>query len=305
MSDKLPQGSIVALISPMHEDGALDREAWLRLLKRHLSAGTCGVVVGGTTGESATLNAAERDWMLEAALDTLSGRCSVIAGTGSASTEAAIAQSTRAADLGADAVLVVTPFYNRPPQRGLERHYRAIADTCAAPVILYNVPSRTAVDLDPGTTIALAGHPNIVAIKEAVADMERVRTLRAAGVMVYSGDDPSAAQAIEQGASGVISVAANVVPEQIAELCRLALAGEFKQARTLNRSLESLYAFLSVEPNPIPVKWMLAEIGCIGPGIRLPLVPLASHFHEAGSMLLRTLNANTSVPESSEVFNET
>jgi len=297
ISDKLPEGSIVALVSPMSGDGAVDRGAWRRLLEWHLSAGTCGVVVGGTTGESATLNAAERDWMLEAALETLSGRCMVIAGTGSASTDAAIAQSIRAADLGADAVLVVTPFYNRPPQRGLERHYRAIADACAAPVILYNVPSRTAVDLEPGTTIALSGHPNIVAIKEAVADMERVRAFREAGVIVYSGDDPSALRAIEHGASGVISVAANVVPERIAELCRLGLAGDFGRAHALNRSLESLYAFLSVEPNPIPVKWLLAEAARIDTGIRLPLVPLASHLHEAGNALLRSLHADTVPPE--------
>ena len=218
-------GSLVALVTPMDDRGSIDLDAWDRLLDWHAESGTRGVVVGGTTGESATLSAEERNELLERALGRIGDRCRVVAGTGAASTAAAVEQSVRAARCGAHAVLVVTPYYNRPPQRGLVAHYRAVADACEAPVILYNVPGRTAVDLDPRTTIELCRHDRIIGIKEAVSDMQRVRRLADAGIGVLSGDDPTAREAIRNGARGVISVAANVAPGRFAAMCEAALAG--------------------------------------------------------------------------------
>lgn len=282
-------GSLVALVTPMRADGAIDAETWLRLLDWHAATGTRGVIVGGTTGESATLTAEERDRLLELALERVGNRIRVIAGTGSAATAAAVEQSRRAAQLGAHAVLVVTPYYNRPPQRGLAAHYRAIADACDAPLILYNVPGRTAVDLAPETTIALCEHERIVGIKEAVADMDRVRRLAEAGVGVLSGDDPTARAALDAGAVGVISVAANIVPDRFSAMCHAARAGRRGEAESLDDELRSLYRFLGAESNPVPAKWLLTELGRIGPGIRLPLVALDDMHHETGRALLRTL----------------
>lgn len=298
-------GSIVALVTPMTPDGRVDQQAWDGLLDWHADSGTSGLVVGGTTGESATLVAEERDWLLERALERAGDRCRVVAGTGSASTAVAVEQSRRAADLGAHAVLVVTPFYNRPPQRGLAAHYRAVADACPVPVILYNVPGRTAVDLDPQTTIDLCRHANIAGIKEAVADMDRVKLLVEAGVGVLSGDDPSALEAMKHGAVGVISVAANVAPKQFARMCagvpglepqsesqsqsESESEAELVEAGRIDRSLQPLYRFLAAEPNPIPVKWLLARMGRIDTGLRLPLVPLAAGFHATGRELAQQL----------------
>ena len=286
-------GSLVAIVTPMDAGGAVDFAAWDSLLDWHAEAGTSGVVVGGTTGESATLSSSERDALLERALARIGDRCRVIAGTGAAATSLAIAQSRRAAELGAHAVLVVTPYYNRPPQRGLAAHYRAVADACDAPLILYNVPGRTAVDLDPRTTIELCRHERIVGIKEAVADMDRVRHLAEAGVGVLSGDDPTARSALRCGAKGVISVAANIVPDRFAAMCREACAGHDgrseDRSEDLDASMSALYRFLGVETNPIPAKWLLGELGRIGPGIRLPLVPLDPAHHDGGRALLAAL----------------
>lgn len=283
-------GSLVALVTPMNVDGAIDYDAWVRLLDWHADSGTDGVVVGGTTGESAALTVGERERLLDSALERVGDRLRVIAGTGAPATAAAVEQSRRAASQGAHAVLVVTPYYNRPPQRGLAVHYRAVADACEVPVILYNVPGRTAVDLAPETTVALCEHERIVGIKEAVADMDRVRALSEAGVGVLSGDDPTAARAMAAGARGVISVAANVVPARFAALCRAALA-EDGDVQPLDDALQPLYRFLGIESNPMPAKWMLAEQGRIGPGLRLPLVPLDPRHHEAGRALIRALQA--------------
>ena len=290
MNDKIVSGAIVALVTPFETGGArVDRAAWLRLLEWHASAGTGAIVVAGTTGESATLEADERDWLLQSAADSVSARCAVIAGTGSASTATTIALSRRAAKLGADAVLVATPYYNRPPQRGLLAHYRAIADDCEVPLILYNVPSRTAVDIAPETALALADHPGISGIKEAVADMDRVRRYAQAGLAVLSGDDPSALEAMRNGAAGVISVASNVAPGLMARMCRLAAAGDFEAAGVINARLEPLYRFLALESNPIPVKWLLSTAGYIGPDLRLPLVELDEAHHAGGRRLLESL----------------
>mgnify|MGYP005844663627 CR=1 FL=1 len=283
-------GSIVALVTPFEAGGgAIDEAAWKRLVEWHVTAGTDGIVVAGTTGESATLAAAERDWLLESALATANGRCKVLAGTGASSTEVTVLQSRRAAALGADAVLVVAPYYNRPPQRGLAAHYQATAEASEAPVILYNVPSRTGIDIEPETALALAKHANIVAVKEAVADMDRVARYADAGFDVLSGDDPSALEAMRHGARGVISVAANLVPAAMARMCRLAVSGEFDAAAGVDTSMRPLYQFLGAESNPIPAKWLLSASGRIGADLRLPLVELEESHHADGRRLLESL----------------
>lgn len=295
MSDttqKIPTGSIVALVTPFMDHGrTLDLEAWDALLDWHLAAGTDGVVVAGSTGESVALTPPERDRLLAAAVQRCKGRVRVIAGTGAPSTAQAVAQSRRAAELGADLLLVTTPWYNRPPQRGLEAHFTAVADATELPVVLYNVPSRTGVDLLPETALRLARHPRIVAIKEAVPDMDRVRRLVSGGLPVLSGDDPTALEAMGHGASGVISVAANVCPGRFSRMCRFALQGRMDQARELDAVLRGLYAFLGVESNPIPAKWLLASMGRIRNELRLPLVPLDEAHHAAGTALLASIAA--------------
>ncbi len=283
------KGSIVALVTPMAPDGTIDEAAWLRLLDWHLACGSRGVVVAGTTGESATLTEAEFTRLLELAVAQVAGRMSVVAGTGSSSTAATIERTALAARLGADLALVVTPSYNRPSQRGLLAHYRAVADAAEVPVVLYNVPARTAVDLLPETSLALAAHPNIIAIKEAVADKQRVAALVEGGLPVISGDDPSCCESLLAGAQGVISVAANVIPGDYARLCELVEAGEADSARALNARYAELYSFLGVEANPVPVKWLLNAMGHIGPGIRLPLVALDERWHQRGKALADAL----------------
>lgn len=286
------RGSLVALVTPMDAAGGIDEQAFAGLVDWHLEAGTHGLVVAGTTGESPTLTATEFDRLLAIAVERAGGRLPVIAGTGTAGTDKTIAQSRRAAAAGADAVLVVTPYYNRPPQRGLEAHFRAVADAVDIPVVLYNVPGRTGVDLAPETSLALNGHPNIVAIKEAVADTERVRRLVAGGMTVLSGDDPSACDSMLAGARGVISVAANIVPGRFAAMCERATGSDSGEAIALDRQLASLYRFLGCESNPIPVKWLLARMGRIGNGIRLPLVTLDDAAHADGEHLLNELKPN-------------
>ncbi len=283
------KGSFVALVTPMAADGSVDEAGWTALLDWHLDAGTSGVVVAGTTGESATVSEAEFAQLLSLAVERAAGRMTILAGTGSSSTAATVERTALAASLGADAALVVTPSYNRPSQRGLIAHYRTVADASAIPVVLYNVPARTAVDLLPETSLTLAEHPNIVAIKEAVADAERVAALVDGGLPVLSGDDPSCCERMLAGAQGVISVAANVIPAPFARLCELATTGQGDQARALNGRYDELYEFLGVEANPVPVKWLLNAMGRIGPGIRLPLVPLDERWHDRGAALVAAL----------------
>lgn len=283
-------GSIVALVTPFEAGGeTIDRAAWQRLVEWHVEAGTSGIVVAGTTGESATLAADERDWLLESALQTAAGRCTILAGTGAASTSVAVARCRRAAALGADALLVVAPYYNRPPQRGLAAHYSAIADRADAPIVLYNVPSRTAVDIEPETALALAAHENILAIKEAVADMERVARYTNAGLNVLSGDDPTALDAMRNGATGVISVAANIAPVALSRMCKSAAEGDFDAAAEIDTQLKPLYRLLGAESNPIPAKWLLSVSGRIGSDLRLPLVELAESYRASGRRLLESL----------------
>lgn len=289
-------GSIVALVTPLTDDGEIDLAAWDSLLDWHLEAGTSGVVVAGTTGESVTLKAGEADELLAHAVARCAGRMTVLAGSGSPSTAQAIERTRRAAELGADAALVVTPSYNRPSQRGLEAHFTAVADASTVPVVLYNVPARTAVDLAPETSLRLARHPRIVAIKEAVAETARVAELVRGGLIVLSGDDPSCCASMLAGASGVISVAANVVPQRMARLCALAAAGDSESAWPQNDSLADLYRFLSVEANPVPVKWLVYRLGRCRPTLRLPLVELDRTFHATGEQLIERL-ALDAVPD--------
>lgn len=285
-------GSIVALLTPFRDDGGIDFEALKALVSYHLEAGTSALVVAGTTGESATLEPQEFEELLGEAVRLADGRIPVIAGTGSASTAHAISLSRTAERLGADAVLVVTPYYNRPTQAGLAAHFRAVADAVGIPVILYNVPSRTAIDLKPTTAAELARHPNIAGIKEAVADMDRVAYLVAQcgpEFVILSGDDPSCLEAMRTGARGVVSVAANVAAAEMSELCRAAAVGDWSRAEAVNDRLGRLYETISLETNPIPVKWAAFEMGLIGPAIRLPLTPLDEQYRDAVRECLDTL----------------
>jgi 4-hydroxy-tetrahydrodipicolinate synthase len=292
-------GSITALATPFTAAGELDLDAWQRLLQSQVQGGTQGVVVAGSTGEAAALYDAEYEALLRMAVELVAGRIPVLAGTGLSNTAKTIELSRRAAALGADAALVVTPPYVRPTQPGLLAHYRALADDGALPVVLYNVPGRTGCDLLPETAAELAIHDRIVGIKEARSDaarMDALLPLRGEGFAVLSGDDPTAARALLAGADGVISVASNVVPAALRALCDLARAGRQERANELDARLHGLYEFLGVEPNPIPVKAILALQG-IGhrQGLRLPLTPLADAHSETARRLddaIRTIETS-------------
>lgn len=278
----------------MGQDGRIDLAAWDRLLDWHRASGSDGVVVGGTTGESSSLTEDEFQELLALAVEKLSGKVAVLAGTGSPDTRGAIARTRLAADLGADGALIVTPSYNKPPQRGLVAHFRAVADAVDLPQILYNVPSRTGVDLLPQAVATLAEHERIVAIKEAVPEEARMVQLLetvAGRIDILSGDDGSACRSMALGAQGVISVAANVVPVRFKALCEAAMSQEEgDRAESLRAELEPLFRFLGIESNPIPVKWLLAQLGRIDTGIRLPLVPLAGNHQVSGERLVHELN---------------
>jgi 4-hydroxy-tetrahydrodipicolinate synthase len=272
-------GSLVALVTPMSGDGALDMGAWDRLIDLHLHGGTTAIVVGGSTGESVTLTDAEQETLLERARRRIAGRMAVIAGVGGSNT-AAVAARVRALSAAApDALLAVTPAYSRPTQEGLYRHMHALAEASTVPVLLYNVPGRTAVDLQPPTVARLAVHPRIVGIKEALGDLARVRELVAAvpgNFAVLSGDDATACEAVLAGARGVISVTANLLPQAVAAVMAAAMRGEREQAMRLDAPLQALHRALGLEANPIPVKWALAEMHLISQGIRLPLTWLSA-----------------------------
>ena len=285
-------GSIVALLTPFEASGEIDFQALKKLIDFHLEAGTHALVVAGTTGESATLESSEYSALLEAVIRHVDGKIPVIAGSGAASTKHAVALSQEAESMGAAAVLVVTPYYNRPTQSGLIAHYGMIADAISIPVILYNVPSRTSVDLQPETVAVLAGHPNIVALKEAVPDINRIRSLVETcppDFVILSGDDQTCLAAIRAGARGVVSVAANVAPVHMARLCLAGLAGDWASASKMDESLKSLYESLALETNPIPVKWAAFEMGLIGPDLRLPLTTLGQKHRQSVVECLKNL----------------
>jgi 4-hydroxy-tetrahydrodipicolinate synthase len=277
-------GSIVALLTPFTEDGRIDFKALQRLVNFHVEAGTNAIVVAGTTGESVSLEDGEFSQLLSAVIEESDGRVPIVAGTGFASTSHTIEQSLAAQELGATAVLVVTPYYNKPPQAGLAAHYATVADAIEIPLIMYNVPSRTSVDLKPETAVQLATHPGIAGLKEAVPDPKRVEFLVAncpADFTVLSGDDSSCFAAMRAGAKGVISVASNVAPGMMHALCEAAAAGDWSRAEALNEKLSLLYETLALETNPIPVKWAAFELGLAGPNIRLPLTELSQDLRTA------------------------
>jgi len=282
------QGSLVALVTPMLENGSLDFNALEALIEWHIESGTNGIVSVGTTGESATVSVPEHLKIINKTINFVDGRVPVIAGTGGNSTQEAIELTQTAAELGADYALLVTPYYNKPNQEGLFHHFIKIADSAEIPQILYNVPSRTACDLMPETVMRLANHQNIVGIKEALDSSERFSELIKISqsiadqkhFSVFSGDDPTFNSFMANGGDGVISVAANVVPSYISQICSLNLSGQFDEAKELNSILENLYELLFVESNPIPVKWILNRMKRIQSGIRLPLVPYNESFHE-------------------------
>jgi len=277
------QGSLVAIVTPMHEDGALDIPTLRNLIDFHINEGTDGIVVVGTTGESPTVDVEEHCLLIQTTVEHVAGRIPVIAGTGANSTREAIELTRHAKNLGADACLLVAPYYNKPTQEGLYQHYKAIAEAVDIPQILYNVPGRTACDISNDVAIRLAAIPNIVGIKDATGSIERGTDLilRAPeGFAVYSGDDATGMALMLLGAQGVISVTANVAPRLMHEMYVAATAGNTKQACKINAQLFALHQKLFVEANPIPVKWVLNRMGLIGPGIRLPLVALSAQHHE-------------------------
>ena len=270
-------GSITALATPFADDGALDLDAWRRLLVQQIEGGTQGVVVAGSTGEAAALSDEEFDRLLATAVETVAGRITILAGTGQMNTIKTIAQTRRAAAGGAQLALVVTPPYVRPTQAGLIQHYRAVADEGGLPVVLYNVPGRTGCDLLPETVAQLVDHPNIVGIKEAVNDPQRMAALlalRSETFAILSGDDPTACRALLAGADGLISVGSNALPRAFRRLCDLARRGNSSEAEAWDERMQEFYSFLGVEPNPIPVKALLQRLG-YGSGLRLPLLPLS------------------------------
>ncbi|HEX4937861.1 MAG TPA: 4-hydroxy-tetrahydrodipicolinate synthase [Candidatus Kapabacteria bacterium] len=276
-------GSIVALVTPMHADDSIDWDALARLIDWHIEQGTSAIVAVGTTGESATLDVDEHCDVIRFTVERSDRRIPVIAGTGANSTREAIELTQEAKSVGADACLLVTPYYNKPTQEGLYRHHMAIADAVDIPQMLYNVPGRTACDMLPETVARIAVHPNVVAIKEATGDLARGRKiLELCGdqIVLYSGDDATAWELILLGAKGNISVTANVAPKAMADLCAAALAGDRARAEAINAPLTDLHKNLFLEANPIPVKWALQRMGLIGPGIRLPLTPLSEKFHQ-------------------------
>jgi 4-hydroxy-tetrahydrodipicolinate synthase len=286
-------GSITALATPFGvRDGALDLDACGRLLDAQLAGGTRAIVMAGSTGEAAALGDAEFTTLLEFAVARIGKRIPVLAGTGLPATKKTIAQTRRARDAGVDVALVVAPAYVRPTQEGMYRHYSEVAEHGGLPVALYNVPARTACDLLPETVARLASHGNIVGIKEARPEAERMRALlalRSTKFCVLSGDDPTAMRAIVDGADGVISVASNVAPASMATLH--ALCGTDPDAASeLNQRLSGLYEFLGVEPNPIPVKWCLAALGLCTSAMRLPLLPLSPAHHSHGRSVLERLD---------------
>ncbi len=294
MSDSRFAGSFVAAVTPMRPEGALDLAAWARLIDWHAESGTAGVVVAGTTGESATLTEAELRELVECACRQARGRLQVIAGAGTSSTAGTVERVRWLSQLPIDGLLIVTPAYNRPTQEGLFRHFAAATEASRVPVLAYNVPTRTAVDLLPDTVVRLAGLPRLVGVKEAVPQMQRVRELVdrcPPGFCVLSGDDATAREAVLTGARGVISVTANVVPRAMSELMALAGRGDRAAAERLDAPLAGLHQALFVEPNPIPVKWALERMGRIGPGIRLPLTPLAEQHRAVVERALRQAGA--------------
>jgi 4-hydroxy-tetrahydrodipicolinate synthase len=291
------KGSIVAIVTPMFEDGSLDRDSLRKLLDWHVAEGTDAICIVGTTGESATVSPEEHCELIKLTVDHVAGRVPVIAGTGGNSTAEAIALTRHAREVGADASLQVVPYYNRPSQEGMYRHFKAIAESTDLPVYLYNVPGRTVADMSNDTVVRLAAIDNIVGIKDATGNLARCIELlreidrsfagKGRSFGVYSGDDASALALMLCGGAGNISVTANVAPRAMAEMCKAALSGQTARAIEINNSVLDLHSKLFVEPNPVPVKWALAEMGKMPAGVRMPLAPLAAQYHDTVRAALR------------------
>jgi 4-hydroxy-tetrahydrodipicolinate synthase len=284
-------GSLVAIITPMRPDGAVDFGAWERLVDFHLASGTSGIVVGGTTGESATLSESELWELTKRACAHARKRAQIIAGAGTSSTATTVDRARQLSELPIDGLLVVTPAYNRPTQEGLYQHFAAVSRATRVPVILYNVPARTAVDMLPATVQRLSQLPGIVAVKEAVPDLERVRELVAVcpkDFAILSGDDASARRSILAGAKGLISVTANVAPRAVADMVAAAMKADAAAAERLDAPIAALHRDLFLEANPIPSKWALARMGMIEGGIRLPLTELSAQYQPAVLAALST-----------------
>ena len=292
------KGSIVALVTPMELDGSIAWQSLFNLIDWHVESGTSGLVLVGTTGESATIDVAEHVQIIEQSSRHAKDRIPIIAGTGANSTKEAIYLTSAAKKVGADAVLLVTPYYNKPTQSGLIAHYLEIANEVEIPQILYNVPSRTGCDLLPETVFKLSTHKNIIGLKEATGDLARLDILKEGlneqiadeSFLLYSGDDPTSTEFILNGGSGTISVTANVVPGLISEICTLALLGDREKAILLNSRLEKLNALLFIESNPIPVKWILNRLGRVPEGLRLPLTTLNEKYYDQMELLLSELS---------------
>lgn len=289
------KGSIVAIVTPMRATGEVDFDALTRLVEWHIGEGTDGIVAVGTTGESATLDVDEHIAVIRKVVAVARGRVPVIAGTGANSTSEAIEMTRAGKDAGAVACLLVTPYYNKPPQEGLYRHYKAVAEAVPVPIILYNVPGRTGCDMQPATVKRLAAIDNIVGLKEAKGELPRIRELLELGLpasfALYSGDDATACESILMGCHGDISVTANVAPKLMHQMCAAALAGNRAAAEAADAKLQPLHKNLFVEPSPIPAKWALQAMGMISDGIRLPLVPLDPAYFEVVRSSLRAAGA--------------
>jgi len=290
------KGSIVALVTPMDSDGEINWQGLKDLIEWHIRSYTAGIVVVGTTGESATLDVSEHVQLIERYVDIVEGRIKVIAGTGANSTKEAVYLTNSAKSAGSDAALLVTPYYNKPTQEGLFRHYMQVADEVDLPQILYNVPSRTGCDLQNETVLRLIEHENIVGLKDATGDLKRQEDLleelnknRSEDFSLYSGDDPTATSFILNGGVGTISVTANIVPKIISEICELAFEGKSDEALDLDSKLKELNEILFIESNPIPIKWMLNRIGRITEGLRLPLCSLDEAHHFSAEKVLKDL----------------
>jgi 4-hydroxy-tetrahydrodipicolinate synthase len=284
------RGSIPAIVTPMHEDGSLDLPAFRKLIDWHVQEGSNGLVVVGTSGESATLSVEEHVLMVKTAVEHTAKRFPIIAGAGGNSTSEAVELAKAAKDVGADATLQVVPYYNKPTQEGMYQHFRRIAESVDLPVILYNVPGRTVADMNHETVIRLADVPGIIGVKEATGNIDRAANLikyAPAHFGIYSGDDPTAIALMLLGGHGNISVTANVAPRAMSDLCRAALAGDAITARKIHLSLLSLHKQMFCESNPIPAKWALNALGRMGSGIRLPLTPLDERYHNVVRDALR------------------
>lgn len=289
------KGSLVALATPFDSDNRVDYASLKCLIDFHVAAGSDGLVIAGTTGEAATLNRDEHAELLTRAVEFVDGRLPVIAGTGSNATRQTINMSLHVGGSGIDAYLIVVPYYNKPVQEGMFQHFTAIADAVQKPVLMYNVPGRTVADMQADTVARLAQHDNIFGVKEATGDIDRLKQIQALvndEFMLYSGDDFTALEFLQEGGHGIVTVSGNVVPAAISRLCKLVAEGEFEEARALDDTLQPLNAALFVESNPIPVKWALNQMGLIPPGLRLPLTEFARQYHDQMRAALAVAGVN-------------